>query len=109
MKPAGFGLVALIFERIGASHVSERITDFSTAQGCRRRDAIGDLPIVSRALRVQSADCDVLDFAAADGPAGKLQAFRLKPLPALGRHLLQLTVLCHCFSLCPDVADAVTR
>src|SRR6267154_4333654 len=97
MKPTGFGLVALVFERIGTSQVSERITDFSTDQGRRLRNEIGDLPIGSRALRVQSSDCDVLDFAAAEGPAGKLQAFRLKPLPALGRHLLQLSVLCHCF------------
>src|SRR5260370_29844700 len=97
MKPTGFGLVALVFERIGPSKVSEGITDFSTDQGGRLRNEIGDLPIGSRALRVQSSDCDVLDFAAAEGPAGKLQAFRLKPLPALGRHLLQLSVLCHRF------------
>src|SRR5258708_3362821 len=45
MKPAGFGLVALVFERIGASQVSERITDFSTDQGRRLRNEIGDLPI----------------------------------------------------------------
>src|SRR5260370_7205890 len=82
---------------MGAGQVRERITDFSTDEGRRLRNEIGGLPIGSRALRVQSSDCDVLDFAAAEGPAGKLQAFRLKPLPALGRHLLQLSVLCHRF------------
>jgi hypothetical protein len=95
--PPVSGLVALVFERIGTGQVSERITDFSTDQGPRLENEIGDLPIGSRALRVQSSDCDVLDFGTAEGPVGKLQAFRLKPLPALGRHLLQLSVLCHRF------------
>jgi hypothetical protein len=55
------------------------------ADRCRRlRNDIGDLPIRARALRVQSPDCDELDFAAAKGPPSNFQAFRLKPSPAFG-------------------------
>jgi len=36
-------------------------------------------------------------FRCRRGSGGKLQAFRLKPPPALGGHLLQRSVLCHRF------------
>ena len=64
------------------------------ADRCRRlRNDIGDLPIRAPALRVQSPDCDELDFAAAKGPPSNFQAFRLKPSPAFGLLLLQFSLL----------------
>jgi hypothetical protein len=75
--------------------VSERGAHYF-ADRCRRlRNDIGDLPIRARALRVQSPDCDELDFAAAEGPPSNFQAFRLKPSPAFGSLLLQLSFLPH--------------
>ena len=49
----------------------------------------------ARALRVQSPDCDELDFAAAEGPPSNFQAFRLKPSSAFGSLLLQFSFLPH--------------
>src|SRR5262249_61786501 len=66
------------------------------ADRCRRlRNDIGDLPIRARALRVQPPDCDELDFAAAESPPSSFQAFHLKPSPAFGSLLLQLSFLPH--------------
>ena len=71
---------------------SERARRDCFADRCRRlRNDIGDLPIRARALRVQSPDCDELDFAAAEGPPSNFQALRLKPSPAFGSLLLHFS------------------
>jgi hypothetical protein len=46
-------------------------------------------------LRELMADCDALDFFSSEDQPGTLQTFRLKPLSAFGRHLLQLDLLHH--------------
>src|SRR5262245_2963149 len=56
-----------------------RTSPLTSGVGCD----IGDLPIGAHAFRMQPSDCDALDFAAAEGPPRKLQAFRLKPSPVL--------------------------
>jgi hypothetical protein len=68
-----------------------------------------DPDAVKDAVAVQSSDCDVLDFAAAEVRRASFRHSVLKPLPALGRHLLHLVFCVIASSLCPDVADAVTR
>src|SRR5215472_7068910 len=55
-----------------------RTSPLTSGVGCD----IGDLPIGAHAFRMEPSDCDALDFAAAEGPPRKLQAFRLKPSPA---------------------------
>jgi hypothetical protein len=60
--------------------VSERAAHYF-AERCRRlRNDIGDLPIRARALRVQSPDCDELDFAAAEGPNAACRTLTALPL-----------------------------
>src|SRR6516162_3123323 len=46
-------------------------------------------------MRSMLAVASPLDFAAAEGPPRKLQAFRLKPSPAFGWLLLQFSFLLH--------------
>src|SRR6516162_9514566 len=69
----------------------DTLNGMSSGVGCD----IGDLPIGAHAFRMQLSDCDALDFAAAEGPPRKLQAFRLKPSPAFGWLLLQFSFLLH--------------
>jgi hypothetical protein len=62
---------SLLLEVICVRQVSERGARYF-ADRCRRLpNDIGDLRIRARALRVQSPDCDELDFAAAEGPPNK--------------------------------------
>ena len=85
---------SLLFEGIRAGQVSERGAHFSADSSRRLWNDIGDLPIGAHTFRMQPSDCDSW-IPATEGPLGKLQAFRFKPSPAFGWHLLQFSFLLH--------------
>ena len=87
----------LVFERVGGRQGSERFAQLPAEQRRRLRNDVGDFPVRSRALWIQSPDHHALDVLATPGPLRDRQAFCLEPGPAPGLHRFRFHVLCHCF------------
>ena len=87
-------LIAVAFEGISAGQVREGGPHVGAVLHRGLRNEVGDFPIGRGAFGVQPPDRDALDFASAAGLLGKLQAFLLELISALGRYMFSILLNC---------------